>query len=113
MSLHVLWCFKVYIYPIYSHQPPAPNATYGASKSLLQWYGIRINNEDEWLNTFVLDPGWVQTDMGNEAARAWGIESAPDSVEKPITGMVDIITKGTKEQYGGKFVSYDGEVREW
>jgi NAD(P)-dependent dehydrogenase (short-subunit alcohol dehydrogenase family) len=40
------------------HQPPVPNAAYGASKSIVNWYGVRINAEDEWLNAFVLDPGW-------------------------------------------------------
>ncbi|CAI7621772.1 unnamed protein product [Penicillium viridicatum] len=94
-------------------QPPVPSAAYGASKSILPWYGVRINAEDEWLNTFVLDPGWVQTDMGNGAAKGWGMESAPDTVEKSTSGMVDVITNGTKEQYGGKVVLYNGEVQEW
>ncbi|KAJ5775216.1 uncharacterized protein N7511_000227 [Penicillium nucicola] len=94
-------------------QPPVPSAVYGASKSILPWYGVRINAEDEWLNTFVLDPGWVQTDMGNGAAKGWGIESAPDTVEKSTSGMVDVIINGTKEQYGGKVVLYNGEVQEW
>ncbi|CAG8058833.1 unnamed protein product [Penicillium salamii] len=94
-------------------QPPVPGAVYGASKSILPWYGVRINAEDEWLNTCVLDPGWVQTDMGNGAAKWWGMESAPDTVEKSTSGMVDVITNGTKEQYGGKVVLYNGEVQEW
>lgn len=58
-------------------------------------------------------PGWVQTDMGNGAAKGWGMESAPDTVEKSTSGMVDVITNGTKEQYGGKVVLYNGEVQEW
>ena len=94
-------------------QPPVPSAAYGAPKSILNWYGIRINAEDEWLNTFVLDPGLVQTDMGNSAAKGWGIESAPDTIDKSIDGMVDVITKGTKDQYGGKAVLYTDEVQPW
>lgn len=94
-------------------QPPVPNAAYGASKSIINWYGVRINAEDEWLNAFVLDPGWVQTDMGNAAAQLWGLEEAPDTYEKSITGMVEVLSTGTKEQYGGKFVRYSGEVQEW
>lgn len=94
-------------------QPPIPNAVYGASKSILPWYGVRINAEDEWLNTYVLDPGWVQTDMGNWSARVFGFESARNTIEESIGGMVDVITKGTKEQYGGKVVRYDGDVQEW
>lgn len=41
------------------------------------------------------------------------MESAPDTVEKSTSGMVDVITNGTKEQYGGKVVLYNGEVQEW
>lgn len=94
-------------------QPPVPSAAYGASKSLLNWYGVRINAEDEWLNAFVLDPGWVQTEMGNAAAQLWGLEEAPDSYENSITGMVEVLSTGNKEQYGGKFVRFSGEVQEW
>lgn len=94
-------------------QPPVPSAAYGASKSILNWYGVRINAEEEWLNAFVLDPGWVQTDMGNAAAQLWGMEEAPDTHEKSITGMVEVLSTGTKEDYGGKFVRYSGEVLEW
>lgn len=79
-------------------QPPVPSATYGASRSILNWYGVRINAEDEWLNTSVLDPGWVQTDMGNSAAKGWGLDSAPDTIEKSTSNMVDVITRGTKEK---------------
>ncbi|KAE8356206.1 hypothetical protein BDV28DRAFT_145391 [Aspergillus coremiiformis] len=94
-------------------QPPVAIAAYGASKSMINWYGVRINAEDKWLNTFVLDPGWVQTDMGNSAARAWGLDSPPVTVEVSTGGMVDVIVQGTKEQYGGRVVSYDGVVQEW
>lgn len=62
---------------------------------------------------FVLDPGWVQTDMGNSTAKGLGMESAPDTIEKSTGGMVDVITKGTKEQYGGKVVLYTGEGQAW
>ncbi|GLI74289.1 hypothetical protein PoHVEF18_002526 [Penicillium ochrochloron] len=93
--------------------PPVPSALYGASKSILPWYGVRINAEDEWLNTFVLDPGWVQTEMGNSAAKGWGIESAPHTIEKCTDGMVRVITEGPKEQYGGKVVLYTGDIQEW
>lgn len=77
------------------------------------WYGIRINAEDEWLNAFILDPGWVQTEMGNFGARSMGMEQAPETVERSTESMVDVITKGSKEQYGGRFVRFSGEVKEW
>lgn len=51
--------------------------------------------------------------MGNSAVKGWGLESAPDTIEKSTGGMVDVITKGTKEQYGDKAVLYAGEVQPW
>ena len=94
-------------------QSPVPCAAYGASKSIVNWYGVRINAEDEWLNAFVLDPGWVQTHMGNAAAQLWDMEEAPDTHEKSITGMVEVLSMGTKEQYGGSLCDTRGEVLEW
>ncbi|RAH65496.1 NAD(P)-binding protein [Aspergillus aculeatinus CBS 121060] len=94
-------------------QPPVPSAMYGASKAMVNWYGVRINAEDAWLNAFVLDPGWVQTDMGNAAAQGWGMEAAPTSVEESVGGMLEVLTTGTKERVGGKVVLYTGEVQEW
>lgn len=100
-----------YFHP--SRQPPIPNASYGASKSVLFWYGVRIHAEDEWLNTFVLDPGFVQTDMGNKGAKAFGMEEAPVRVEDSVGGMFRVLTEGSRERYGGKCVLYTGEVQEW
>lgn len=91
-------------------QPPIPNAAYGASKSVLPWYGVRINAEDEWLNAFVIDPGWVQTEMGNAGARHFGISEAPVTEESSVNGMFSVLTTTTKKQHGGKIVSYTGEV---
>ena len=42
------------------------------------------------------------------------MESAPDTVDKSTAGMVDVVIHaGTKEEYGGKVVLYNGEVQEW
>ncbi|KXX76489.1 Norsolorinic acid ketoreductase [Madurella mycetomatis] len=92
-------------------QPPVPNALYGSSKATVAWFGVRINAEDEWLNTFVLDPGWVQTEMGNEAARLFGVPQAPTTKEDSVEGLYNVITTATKEKYGGKVVLYTGEVQ--
>ncbi|KAH6628934.1 hypothetical protein F5144DRAFT_329224 [Chaetomium tenue] len=92
-------------------QPPVPNAAYGPSKAAVTWYGVRLNAEDEWLNTFVIDPGWVQTDMGNAAANLWGIPAAPTTEEDSVNGIFNLVTTGTKEKYGGKVVLYTGEVQ--
>ena len=77
------------------------------------WYGVRINAEDEWLNSFVLDPGFVQTEMGNLGARTFGMGEAPITVEDSTGGMYNVLTTATKEKYGGKCVLFTGEVQEW
>ena len=78
---------------------------------MVPWYGARNNAEDEWLDAFVLDPGFVQTEMGNKGARTFGMEEAPTTVDESVGGMVNVLTTGTKENYGGKVVLYNGEVQ--
>lgn len=78
---------------------------------MVPWYGVRINTEDEWLNTFVLDPGFVQTEMGNKGALTFGMEEAPTTVHEFVDGMMNVLTTSTKEKYGGKVVLYNGEVQ--
>ena len=65
-----------------------------------------IEAPNEWLNAFVLDSGWVQTNIGNAAARLWGLEQAPETPEMSIFGMVEALSMGTKEYNSGKFVRY-------
>ncbi|KAI2463054.1 NAD(P)-binding protein [Annulohypoxylon bovei var. microspora] len=94
-------------------QPPVTNAAYGPSKAAVNWFVVRINAEDEWLNTFALGPGWVQTELGNTGARGLGFEKAPVSVEESLDGMMRMLAITSKEKHGGKMVSYDGEVSDW
>lgn len=95
------------------HQPNVPSSAYGVSKAMLFWYGARINAEEEWLNTFVIDPGWVQTEMGNDAARRWGLKEATLGVDEAMDGVFRVLRTATKEKYGGRAVLYTGEVQEW
>ncbi|KAI1466503.1 NAD(P)-binding protein [Daldinia caldariorum] len=95
-------------------QLPIPNAAYGPSKAALHWFTVRINAEDDWLNAFVMVPGWVQTELGNAGARQFGVGQAPLGVDESCDGMVQILAVSTKEKHGGKAVSYDGEITsEW
>lgn len=88
-----------------------PNAAYGPSKTLLPWYALRITAEDEWLTTFVLDPGFVQTDTGNSAARTFGMEEAPTTIDESTDGMHNVVATATREKFGGKVVLHNGEVQ--
>ncbi|KAK4164396.1 hypothetical protein QBC43DRAFT_344550 [Cladorrhinum sp. PSN259] len=80
---------------------------------LLGPFRIRINEEDQWLNSFVLDPGWVQTNTGNAAAELRRLEAAPLTVDVSCDGMFDVLRKATKEKYGGKSVLYTGDIQAW
>ncbi|KAK7917541.1 hypothetical protein PG985_011149 [Apiospora marii] len=94
-------------------QPPIPNAAYGPTKAVVNWYTIRINTEDDWLNAFVLDPGWVQTDLGDRGARSLGLEKAFITVKESCDGMMDVLVKTSKEKHGGKMVGWNGEICPW
>lgn len=92
-------------------QPAVPNAVYGPTKAAVAWYGVRLNAEDEWLNTYVIDPGFVQTDGGNFSAKIFGMEEAPLSADESGDGTFNVMRTATKERYGGKVVLYTGEVQ--
>ena len=80
----------------------------------MSWYGIRINAEDEWLNTFILDPGYAATDMGAYVIGLFGLPmealTPPDEI---ADGMFKILRTATKEEHGGKLVLYTGEITAW
>ncbi|KAF2993295.1 hypothetical protein E8E14_001049 [Neopestalotiopsis sp. 37M] len=92
------------------NQPPVPNGTYGPTKAAVNWYTVRINAEDAWLNAFVLDPGLVQTDLGLAGARHLGF---PDEVCIPVDvscdGMFKILAETSKEKHGGKMIGIEGD----
>ena len=92
-------------------QPPVPNASYGPSKAALTWYGIRLHNEEDWLTTIVLDPGFVQTSFGNAAAELFGMGKAPVTVEDSTEGLMELFGNIKREEHGGKVVLYTGEVQ--
>ncbi|KFA80352.1 hypothetical protein S40288_08440 [Stachybotrys chartarum IBT 40288] len=95
-----------------ANQPPIPNACYGPTKAALNWYIVRINSEDAWLNAFSIDPGLVQTDLGLAGARHFGFaDSACITVDVSCDGMVKVLGDSAKEKNGGRMIGYDGETR--
>ncbi|KAK7946201.1 NAD(P)-binding protein [Apiospora aurea] len=94
-------------------QPPITNAAYGPTKAAVNWYTIRINAEDAWLNAFVLIPGWVQTDLGDRGARELGLEKAFIMVKESCDGMMNLLAEITKEKHGGKMVGWNGGICPW
>lgn len=80
---------------------------------MLNWNGVRIHAEDGWLNAFIWEPGFGQTDMGNHAARLLGAAKAPVGLDASVVGLFWVPTAATKEEHGGKMVDYLGQIQEW
>jgi hypothetical protein len=59
------------------------------------------------------EDSWVQTDMGNTGARAFGLEKAEIEVEVSVSGMIKVIDAANRENTSGKFMYYDGTSKPW
>ncbi|KAK2817675.1 hypothetical protein FQN49_007972 [Arthroderma sp. PD_2] len=88
-------------------------AAYGPSKAMLHWMVRKIHFENENFVSFVADPGFPQTDMGNAGARAIGMEKALHTVEEVVNGMVKDIDGATRESTGAKYRAWDGSQFLW
>lgn len=89
------------------------SAAYGPTKAAGHWLTKAINSEEERWAAFVLEPGWVTTDMGNFGADTFGLKEAPLSVEDSVGGMLQVIDGATKESTGARFVKWNGEQVSW
>lgn len=72
-------------------QVPVPNAAYGTSKAALHWISKKIHQENPELVAFPVHPGFVQTEMGNTGAQAFGLEKAFITVEESVSGLVNVV----------------------
>lgn len=73
------------------------NAAYGPSKTALNFLMQEAHHENKDLTVFVVDPGFVRTEMGNSAADMFGIslergDFSSVSVEETTTGLVKIVS---------------------
>ncbi|CZR49834.1 uncharacterized protein FPRO_16042 [Fusarium proliferatum ET1] len=94
---------------------PVDVSPYGASKAALNWFVRRLHFEEQWLTSFVIHPGMVQTEMAasmvaklNADPRALGAITVKESVD----GVVAVIDAATRDK-SGRFMSYDGTVLPW
>ncbi|PWY73894.1 putative NADPH-dependent 1-acyl dihydroxyacetone phosphate reductase [Aspergillus sclerotioniger CBS 115572] len=93
---------------------PFPNAAYAPSKVVQHWYTRSISAEDPWLTAFPIDPGWVQTDLGQRGADWFGVDrTAAITVEESVTGVVKVIDASTRETHSGKLTRYNGKEEPW
>ncbi|KAM3066042.1 hypothetical protein ACMFMG_010619 [Clarireedia jacksonii] len=87
---------------------PYPAAAYGMSKVMLHWMVRKIHQENESLVAFVVDPGFVQTDMGNAGARRFGMEKAVTTIEDSVDFISKTVNEATREKTSGRFCSMEG-----
>ena len=82
------------------------NYSYSASKAALNMFVKLMANTlmPEGITAIVMDPGWVQTDMGGK-----GAEITP---EQSISGMLSVID-GLQLVDSGKFYHYSGSEVPW
>ncbi|EHK96732.1 putative Aflatoxin biosynthesis ketoreductase nor-1 [Glarea lozoyensis 74030] len=92
---------------------PFQNAAYAPTKLVLHWLTKAMHMEEPELTAFPIDPGWVQTDLGNHAAHSFNIEKAAITSEESVTGMVKVIDVATRDSHGGKLWEYNGVEVPW
>lgn len=79
---------------------------YRASKAALNkiTQGLATDLKDDGITCIAMHPGWVQSDMGGEAADITPAESA--------NGILEVIQSLTIDDTG-KFIDWDGTARSW
>ncbi|KAI1332113.1 Nor-1 [Xylariaceae sp. FL0255] len=87
--------------------------SYGASKAAVNYIVRRAHVENEWLQAFLLEPGTIQTDMGNSGSQFFGWPEAPVKVSDSVNGLLEVIDGSSHEATSGKFFSYLGEQHEF
>ncbi|KAH7144180.1 hypothetical protein B0J13DRAFT_40732 [Dactylonectria estremocensis] len=92
---------------------PIENTAYGSSKTALNFITRRIHFENPHLIAFPINPGWLQTDLGNHAAQSSGLSEAPVAVEDGVNGILNVVDKATREKTSGRFWSWDEQELQW
>lgn len=95
-----------------------PCGVYGASKVAAHWYAVKINTEEDWLDSFVLSPRAVFTDMGRESSKILGLSDEAIAgfmvpLEEVASNICGILARTTKAEHGGKFVEDTGKILPW
>ncbi|KAI0421151.1 Nor-1 [Xylaria grammica] len=87
--------------------------SYGASKAAVNYIVRRAHAENDWLQAFLLEPGVIQTDMGNTSCQFFGWPGAPLKVSDSVEGLLKLIDGSSREATSGKFFDYLGVEQGW
>ncbi|KAH9484734.1 Norsolorinic acid ketoreductase [Psilocybe cubensis] len=98
------------------------NTPYASSKATLNWITRKIHYENEWLITFPLSPGGVDTDMfdySKETDASGALQAVIQTygefptADKVAVLLLNIIDESTREKDGGQFINVDGSRASW
>ncbi|KAF9473662.1 NAD(P)-binding protein [Pholiota conissans] len=93
-------------------------APYGASKAALNWLTRKIHFENDWIISFPLTPGGVNTDMLHKLVD-WGkiteekVKQLTRTPDVAAEMLVEIIRASSREKEGGRFVTVEGKRFPW
>jgi norsolorinic acid ketoreductase len=92
-----------------------PMLAYGISKAAVNYAVGRIHREEKDLTVLALQPGWVQTAMGEKAASFVGMDASevPVKLDDSVAGLLNVIDAATKETHSGKFWDQTGTQMPW
>jgi len=80
------------------------HTTYSISKYGLNMLTYKLAKERLDLIPFLVDPGWVKTDMGGSNARL--------EVHESVTGIIQVVKNVTAKD-AGRFIDYTGQTVPW
>ncbi|KAI9651888.1 MAG: putative secondary metabolism biosynthetic enzyme [Alyxoria varia] len=83
---------------------------YGSSKAMANHLVRRMHFECQWLCSFSIHPGWVQTELGNSGAHMVGMEKAFLTVEESVAKVSDAVDNSTRAEHSGKFFNETKDV---
>ncbi|KAL0941640.1 short-chain dehydrogenase [Colletotrichum truncatum] len=89
---------------------------YGGSKAALNWFMRRIHFDEDWLTSFVLNPGFVMTDMVMETMKDYPVnpqDLGAITVEESAKGLMERVQSATRKDVGGTFLNFDGQKIPW
>ncbi|KAK7522026.1 putative aflatoxin biosynthesis ketoreductase nor-1 [Phyllosticta citriasiana] len=92
---------------------PFQMSAYGISKAVLHYILRKIHFEHANISSFPVDPGFVQTDMGNAGAAMFGLKEATTTIEDSVNYVVSTIDGATKDKTSGRFPTIEGGEFAW
>ncbi|TVY85344.1 Norsolorinic acid ketoreductase [Lachnellula suecica] len=92
---------------------PFSTAAYSMSKVMLHFAMRKIHFEHADIVSFPIDPGFVQTDMGNSGAQRFGMKEATTTIADSVGFITSTIDEATKEKHSGHFPTLEGGDFAW